>query len=64
MSDSKSKKPLLSVRAALIMVCALVVGATAAVLTYFGTKQPTNALLTGGASFAGAVIWFDKIIAS
>lgn len=63
MSDSKSNKPLLSIRAALILVCALAVGATAAILTYVGAKQSTSAVLVGGASFAGAVIWFDKIVA-
>ena len=59
-----TKKGLLTLRAAVVLFCALIIGATTGYLTYLGTKEPTNAALAGGAAFAGAVIWLDKIIAA
>ena len=59
-----TKKGLLTVRAAVVLFCALIIGATTGALTYLGTNEPTKAILAGGAAFAGAVIWLDKIIAA
>ena len=59
-----TKKGLLTLRAALVLFCALFIGALAGGLTYFGTREPAKAVLAGGGAFAGAVIWFDKIIAA
>lgn len=58
-----SKKGLLTLRAAVVLFCALIIGAATGALTYLGTKEPSNAVLAGGAAFAGAVIWLDTIIA-
>jgi len=59
-----TKKGLLTLRAAVVLFSALIVGAATCALTYFGTKEPSKALLAGVAAFAGAVIWLDKIIAA
>jgi hypothetical protein len=47
-----------------VLFCALIVGTATGALTYLGTKELANAVLAGGAAFAGAVIWLDKIIAA
>lgn len=60
----RDKKALLTLRAALVLFCALIVGSLTGGLTYLGTKESGKAVLAGGAAFAGAVIWFDKIIAA
>lgn len=63
-SPTPDKQPLLSLRTAVVLLTALVVGATAGGLTYLGTKQLAGAVLAGGTAFGGAVIWLDKIIAA
>jgi hypothetical protein len=62
-SPKSNKQPLLTLRTAVVLLCALIVGAAAGGLTYLGTKELTSAVLAGGTAFAGAVIWLDKIIA-
>jgi len=58
------KKGLLTLRAALVLSCALIVGTLAGGLTYLGTRELAKAVLAGGGAFAVSVIWFDKIIAA
>lgn len=60
--DSPDPQPLLSLRATVILVLALLVAAAATALTYHGTRQPAAAALAGGAAFAAAVPWFNKLI--
>ena len=53
-SPTPDKQPLLSLRTAVVLLTALVVGATAGGLTYLGTKQLAGAVLAGGTAFGGA----------
>jgi hypothetical protein len=57
-----SKTPLLTVRAALIFGLSLIVGAAAAVLTYWATESAAQAILGAGATTAGAIGLLDQII--
>lgn len=50
--------PLLTVRAALIFLLALTVGATAAVLTYLADHSAPGAVLAGGSAAGAAVLLF------
>lgn len=64
MAGSKpTKQPLLPLRTAVVLLCALIVSTVVGGLTYLGSKELAGAILAGGAAFAGAVIWLDKIIA-
>lgn len=64
MAGSKpTKQPLLPLRTAVVLLCALIVSAVVGGLTYLGSRQLAGAILAGGTAFAGAVIWLDKIIA-
>jgi hypothetical protein len=63
MPGPKSNK-LMSLRAAVVLLLALIVGVAVGALTYFGAKELPGAVLAGGGAFAAAVVWFDKIIAA
>lgn len=58
-----TKQPLLPLRTAVVLLCALIVGAVVGGLTYLGSKELASALLAGGTAFAGAVLWLDRVIA-
>ncbi len=61
MPSSKNPK-LLPLRAAVILLAAVLIGASAGALTYLSTKTLSTSILTGGSAFAAAVIWLDSII--
>jgi hypothetical protein len=63
MPSSKNPK-LLPLRAAVILLAAVLVGAGAGALTYLGTRTLATSILAGGSAFAAAVIWLDTIISS
>lgn len=54
--------PLLTVRAALIFFLAAATGAAAGGLTFLGLRSLPHAALVGSGAFAGAVVFFNKII--
>ncbi len=56
--------PLLGVRAALIMLLAILAGLAAAGLTLLSTHSIPNAALTGGGTAAGALLLFNQVIGS
>lgn len=56
--------PLLSVRAALIFALSVVCAAAAAGLSYLATGSAPDAGIYAGGTFAGAVVFFNKIIDS
>jgi hypothetical protein len=62
-SPKPNKQPLLTLRATVVMLCALLIGAAAGALTYLGTQELAGAVLAGVSAFAGAVVWLDKIVA-
>ncbi|MBB3753622.1 hypothetical protein FHT44_006144 [Mycolicibacterium sp. BK634] len=66
MSSPKSNKSqaLLTLRSAVVLLCALIIGIVAGVLTYLSTRGVAGALLAAGTAFGGAVLWFNKIIAT
>ena len=59
----KSESPmLLSVRTAVVLLTAVLIGAVAAGITYVGTKQPAQAAIAGLNAFAGATVWVNTVI--
>lgn len=54
--------PLLTLRAALILLAALVIGAAAGVLAYLAGTRPAEAVLTGGGTFGAVVALLNTII--
>lgn len=65
MSSQKpgKKQPILSLRAAVLVLGAAIVGAAAGALTYLSSRSPAGAVLTGVGSFGAALLWFDHIVA-
>lgn len=60
---SPKDSPLLSLRATVVLFCALIVGASAGGLTYLGSNNVSQAVLAGGAAFGAGVLWLHSIIA-
>jgi hypothetical protein len=56
-------QPLLSLRAALILLLGVLAGTGAAILTVFAGGGAAAGLLAGGTAFAPAVLFFHTIIA-
>ena len=56
--------PLLSVRAALILLLGAVCGAAVAALTAFVERNLTGAMLAGLATAGGAIVFFHQVIGS
>lgn len=54
--------PLLTPRAALILLAALVIGAAAGILAHLAGTQPAEAVLTGGGAFGAVVALLHTII--
>jgi hypothetical protein len=54
--------PLLSIRAALILLIAIVVGLAAGVLSYFSNGGIATAVLIGGAGAGGALMLFHSLL--
>jgi hypothetical protein len=63
MPSSNNKPPILSLRSAVLVLCALLVGLTAGGLTYVTTKELAGTILAGGTAFGAALLWLDKIVA-
>ncbi|MCX8559240.1 hypothetical protein OS121_29780 [Mycolicibacterium mucogenicum] len=53
---------LLPLRAAVVLLFAVIIGAIAGGLTYLTAKQAPAAVLFGLGAFGGAVFWLDKLI--
>ncbi|MEU9779292.1 hypothetical protein [Streptomyces sp. NPDC047968] len=58
------QEPLLSLRAALIFLLGLLVATCAGVLSSRGGAPLETALLTAGAAFVGAVVFFRSMIST
>jgi hypothetical protein len=54
--------PLLSVRSAVVLLVALVVGLLASFLGFFATGGLANAMLIGGAAAGGALALSDRLL--
>jgi hypothetical protein len=54
--------PLLTVRAAVIFLLALLVGTIAAVLAFLAYHSAPGAVLTGGGAAGGAILLFNTLI--
>lgn len=59
---SSSPGPLLSLRAAVVLLLALLVGLSACVLAYLAGHSLPAALLAGGSATGGAVMLFNSVI--
>lgn len=58
------KQPLLSLRSAVVLLFAVLIGGVAGGLTYFsGSRNVATAVIAGITAFAAAVIWLDTVIA-
>lgn len=55
--------PLLSLRATVVLFCALVIGVGAGGLTFLATKQLAEAVLAGGGAFCAAVLGLHALVA-
>lgn len=54
--------PLLTVRAAVILLLALLTGTIAGVLAYLANHSAPGAVLTGGGAAGGAILLFNTMI--
>lgn len=54
--------PLLSVRAALVLLIAIVVGLVAGILGYFTNREIATAVLIGGGAAGGALALFHTLL--
>lgn len=58
------KQPLLALRSAVVLLFAMLIGGAAGGLAYLSSGHNIAAgIIAAGAAFAGAVIWFDTVIA-
>jgi hypothetical protein len=55
-------EPLLTVRAALVLLLAVVIGLLAGGLSYLADNSVPSAILRGGAASAAATLLFHKVI--
>ncbi|MEU2032761.1 hypothetical protein [Nocardia amamiensis] len=62
MAKHEKSDALLSIRSALILLCALIVGVSASVLTTLARHSPYEAILVGVAAVAGATKFFHWLI--
>jgi hypothetical protein len=54
---------LLTIRAAVVLLLALLIGVLAGWLAYLKSQSVPGAMLVGGGAAAGAVIFFNQLIA-
>ncbi|WP_433182532.1 hypothetical protein [Actinoallomurus sp. CA-150999] len=52
----------LSVRTGLIALCSVVIAVLAGALTFLGDRRLASSVVAGVVAFAGAFMFFDKII--
>jgi hypothetical protein len=62
-SGSNRRRPLLTLRAAVILLGGLAAGVAAGTLTCFGVHDPPAAVLAGISACAGGIKFLDYIIA-
>lgn len=63
MPTPKPNKPILTLRATVLLLCALLIAAAAGALTYLSARQVPTAVIVGGSAFAAALMWLNKIVA-
>ncbi|MEU6964993.1 hypothetical protein ACFYWU_33885 [Streptomyces chrestomyceticus] len=63
-APASQHQPLLGLRTALILAIAVAAAAAAGVLTYRAEHSTAAALLAGGGTFAGTVLFLNTIIGS
>jgi hypothetical protein len=61
-ANTPATDPLLTVRAAVILLLALLLGTVAAVLAYLAYHSAPGAILTGGGATGAAVLLFNTVI--
>lgn len=59
---SPTPGPLLSARAALLMLLAVLVGLAAGALTFLGGRSAPSAVLAGGTAAGAGLLFFSKLI--
>lgn len=59
---SPTEPTLLTVRATVIILVAVLIGAGAGGLTYLSSRDPAAAVLAGGAAFGASLIALNKVI--
>lgn len=57
------KQPILSLRSAVLVLGAVIVGAGAGVLTFISSRSVASAVFVGAAAFAAALLWLDRVVA-
>lgn len=57
------KQPILSLRSAVLVLGAVIVGAAAGALTFTSSRSLASAVFAGAAAFAAALLWLDHIVA-
>lgn len=57
------KQPVLSLRATVLILGAVIVGGGAVALTYLCSRSLASAVFVGAGAFGAAVLWFDHIVA-
>ena len=57
-----SRRPVLTLRSAVLVLFALITGFGAGYLTFAAYHQIAEALLTGFAAFGGSLWWYDRFI--
>ena len=58
----RDRPPLITQRAALILLAALLIGVAAGLLSHLAGSNPASAVLSGGAACAGAIALLDALI--
>jgi hypothetical protein len=58
----RGRPEFVSLRSALIIIAAVVIGTAAGILAYMAGNKPADAVLTGGAAFAGTIVLLDALI--
>jgi len=59
---SSSPGPLLTVRAAVLLLLAFVIGVIAGVLSYLADHSVPSAVLWGGGAAGGAIVLFHQLV--
>lgn len=62
MSIHKADNHLLTLRAAVVLLIAIIIGAAVGALTYLATKSVASAVLAGASSCGTAVLGLHKLI--
>lgn len=63
-TPKKTDTRLLTLRSAVVLLFAVIIGAIAGGLTFLTTKSAPAAVLVGGGAFGSSALWLDKLIAT